>query len=238
VSTRGGPQLIPRPDGWRLGGAPPWAAIEPAQRTVELAALERALAARGPGRVRPDPWRRVESSHRSAVLVPLYEQAGEVHVVMTRRSPHLRKHRWEVSFPGGRRDDDDPTLWHTAVREAHEEIGLDPALPRPIGELDRFVTVSSVSLVTPLVAVLPGRPEGLVASPDEVEAILHVPLSELLLDEVFREELWPIGELYRPITFFELEGDTVWGATAAMLRQLLTIATGIDDGTVEPLDVE
>jgi 8-oxo-dGTP pyrophosphatase MutT (NUDIX family) len=238
VSTRGGPQLIPRPEGWRLGGAPPWAAIEPAQRTVDLAALERALAARGPGRVRPDPWRRVESSHRSAVLVALYEDAGEVHVVMTRRSPHLRKHRWEVSFPGGRRDDDDPTLWHTAVREAFEEIGLDPALPRPIGELDRFVTVSSVSLVTPLVAVLPARPEGLVASPHEVEAILHVPLSELLLDEVFREELWPIGERYRPITFFELEGDTVWGATAAMLRQLLMIAAGIDDGTVEPLDVE
>jgi hypothetical protein len=89
-----------------------------------------------------------------------------------------------------------------------------------------------------LVAVLPGRPDALVASPHEVEAILHVPVSELLLDEVFREELWPIGELYRPITFFELEGDTVWGATAAMLRQLLAIATGTDDGSLEPLDVE
>jgi hypothetical protein len=79
-----------------------------------------------------------------------------------------------------------------------------------------------------LVAVLPGPPVDLVASPDEVEAILLVPVSELLLDDVFREELWPIGELYRPITFFELEGDTVWGATAAMLRQLLAIATGTD----------
>jgi 8-oxo-dGTP pyrophosphatase MutT (NUDIX family) len=238
VSTRGGPQLIPRPDGWRAGGVAPWAGLDPDRRRVDLEDLERSLAARGPGRVRPDPWRRVESSHRSAVLVPLYEHDGDVHVVMTRRSPHLRKHRWEVSFPGGRRDDDDPTLWHTALREAYEEIGLETALPRLIGELDRFVTVSSVSLVTPLVAVLPGRPDGLVPSPDEVEAILHVPLSELLLDEVFREEMWPIGELYRPITFFELEGDTVWGATAAMLRQLLAVATGTDDGSLEPLDVE
>ena len=140
----------------------------------------------------------------------------------------MRKHRWEVAFPGGRRDDDDESLWHTAVRETYEEIGLDPAVPRQIGELDSFVTVSSVSLVSPLVAVLPGHPTGLVASPDEVESILYVPASELLLDEVFREEMWPIDNHFRPITFFELDGDTVWGATAAMLRQLLAIATETD----------
>jgi 8-oxo-dGTP pyrophosphatase MutT (NUDIX family) len=186
------------------------------------------LAERGQGAVRADPWRRTTSSHRSAVLIPLYEDDQDVHVVMTRRAPHLRKHRWEVAFPGGRHDDTDPTLWATALREANEEIGLDPALPRRIGELDSFVTVSSVSLVNPHVAVLPGRPTDLVAAPDEVEAILHVSLAELMLDEVYREELWPIGEMYRPITFFELVGDTVWGATAAMLRQLLAIATGIE----------
>jgi 8-oxo-dGTP pyrophosphatase MutT (NUDIX family) len=231
VSTRGGPQLIPRPANWRPGGGAPWAQLEAHHRAVDLERLERVLSARGSGRIRPDPWRRVESTHRSAVLVPLYETHDDVYVVLTRRSPHLRKHRWEVSFPGGRRDEGDPSLWHTALRETHEEIGLDPALPRQIGELDSFVTVSSVSLVSPLVAVLPGRPEALVPSPDEVEAILHVPVSELLRDEVYREELWLIGELFRPITFFELEGDTVWGATAAMLRQLLAIATGTDADT-------
>jgi 8-oxo-dGTP pyrophosphatase MutT (NUDIX family) len=228
VSGRGGPQLIPRPDGWLPGGPSPWATLAPSDRAVDLTRLERALRTRGEGTVRADPWRRTESSHRSAVLVPLFDDAGEVHVIMTRRSPHLRKHRWEVAFPGGRRDDVDESLWATARREAYEEIGLDPSLPRMIGELDSFVTVSSVSLVTPLVAVLPGRPNGLVPAPDEVEAILDVPLAELLLDEVFREERWPIGELVRPITFFELVGDTVWGATAAMLRQLLAIGTGTE----------
>jgi 8-oxo-dGTP pyrophosphatase MutT (NUDIX family) len=221
--------LIPRPEGWRTGGTSPWSRLDAASRHVDLAQLEKALAARGQGTTRADPWHRVQSDHRSAVLVPLYDEGGEVYVVMTRRSPNMRKHRWEVSFPGGRRDDDDESLWHTALRETYEEIGLDQLLPRFIGELDRFVTVSSVSLVSPLVAVLPGRPTGLVASPDEVEAILHVPTSELLLDDVFREELWPINELYRPITFFELDGDTVWGATAAMLRQLLAIATETSD---------
>jgi len=228
VTSRGGPQLIPRPEGWRQGGPAPWAALPQSERRVTLARLEAALNARGPGETRADPWRRIDSEHRSAVLVPLYEEAGELHVVMTRRAPHLRKHRWEVSFPGGRRDDSDRSLWHTALREAHEEIGLDPSLPRRIGELDRFVTVSSVSLVHPIVGILPDRPNDLVASPDEVEAILHVPVSELLRDDVFREESWPIGEHYRPITFFELIGDTVWGATAAMIRQLLSISLGTD----------
>jgi 8-oxo-dGTP pyrophosphatase MutT (NUDIX family) len=222
---RPGPQLIPRPEGWRPGGSSPWSHLHPDSRRVDLDRLEKALVTRGPGTTRADPWRREQSDHRSAVLVPLYDDAGEVYVVMTRRSPHLRKHRWEVSFPGGRHDDGDESLWHTARRETYEEIGLDQSVPRFIGELDRFVTVSSVSLVSPLVAVLPGRPTDLVPSPDEVEAILHVPLSELLLDDVFHEEMWPIDEIYRPITFFELDGDTVWGATAAMLRQLLAIAT-------------
>jgi len=231
VSPRGGPQSIPRPGGWRPGGASPWAHLDPASRRVDLAQLEKALAARGPGSTKVDPRRVVDFTHRSAVLVPLYEDGDEVHIVMTRRSPHMRKHRWEVAFPGGRRDDGDESLWRTAIREAHEEIGLDPSVPRQIGELDRFVTVSSVSLVSPMVGVLPGRPTGLVAAPDEVESILYVPASELLLDEVFREEIWPIEDQFRPITFFELEGDTVWGATAAMLRQLLAIATETDDGS-------
>lgn len=220
--------MIPRPEGWQPGGVSPWAHLDSDSRRVDLTLLEKSLAARGPGAIRPDPWRRIESDHRSAVLVPLYDDGGEVYVVMTRRSPHMRKHRWEVSFPGGRRDDDDESLWHTARRETYEEIGLDQSLPRLIGELDRFVTVSSVSLVSPLVAVLPGRPDDLVPSPDEVEAILYVPVSELFQDDVFREEMWPIDDIYRPITFFELHGDTVWGATAAMLRQLLAIATETD----------
>jgi 8-oxo-dGTP pyrophosphatase MutT (NUDIX family) len=169
-----------------------------------------------------------DGPRRSAVLVAIYDDAGEPHVVLTRRSPHMRTHTWEVSFPGGRSDGQE-SPWETALREAREEIALDPRLVRPIGELDRFVTVGSRSLVHPVVGALAGRPE-LEPSPDEVEQILHVPISELLLDGVFREELWPIGGTLRPITFFELVGNTVWGATAAMLRQLLSVAVGLEDG--------
>ena len=161
----------------------------------------------------------------SAVLIALYEEDNAPHVVLTRRSRNLRSHTWEVSFPGGRIDPEDRSPWAAAIREAQEEVALDPALPRFVSELDRFVTVGSGSLVHPMVAILDGRPD-LTASPDEVEHILHVPLDELLLDEVWREELWPIRGTERAISFFELHGDTVWGATGAMLRQLLSIATG------------
>ena len=86
----------------------------------------------------------------------------------------------------------------------------------------------SSSFIVPFVGELPGRPE-LVASPREVELVLHVPLSELLADGVFREERWGIPPQDRPIYFFEVVGDTIWGATGSMLRTLLSIVTGTFD---------
>jgi 8-oxo-dGTP pyrophosphatase MutT (NUDIX family) len=227
VTRRGGPQLIPRPPDALPGEPPPWSALPPPARRVDLTDLASRLRARGPAREIVSPDRPpADGGRRSAVLVALWDDGGGPHVLLTRRSPHMRSHRWEVSFPGGGHEPGDRSLWHTALREAAEEVGLDPSLPEPVGELDRFVTVGSRSLVHPFVALLPGRPEGLRAAPEEVEAILHVPLEELLLDEVYREERWPIAGAHRPITFFELVGDTIWGATAAMLRQLLDLATG------------
>ena len=223
MTTRGGPQYIPRPEAARPGRPAPWADIPEDGRTVSLDRIAAALSDRGEGQIvgTPDGDRR-----ESAVLAALYQQQDEVEVILTRRSPAMRSHSLEVSFPGGVRDDEDESLWHTALREAREEIALDPVTVEPIGELDRFVTVGSSSLVHPFVGMLPARPDDLVPEPAEVASILHVPLAELLLDEVFREEIWPIAGRERPITFFELHGDTVWGATAAMLRQLLAIATG------------
>ncbi|MDH3707036.1 MAG: CoA pyrophosphatase, partial [Acidimicrobiia bacterium] len=102
--------------------------------------------ARGPGAA---IGRSATSTRRSAVLVPLYTFEDELYVVLTRRSPDMRSHRREVSFPGGGHEPDDDSMWHTALRESHEEIGLDPEQPTRIGELDRFVTVGSRSLIHP-----------------------------------------------------------------------------------------
>jgi 8-oxo-dGTP pyrophosphatase MutT (NUDIX family) len=222
---RGGDQIIPRPLNARAGRPAPWAHLPADARRPSLDDVRTALAAAGPAH-RSERELLPEIDRASAVLAPLYEQGGDLHVVLTRRTWELRSHSGEVSFPGGRQDDDDVDLWHTALREAHEEIALDPTAVRPIGELDHLATVTSRSFIVPYVGALEERP-ATTANPQEVSAVLHVPVAELLDPAIFREERWtfPWAE-DRPIFFFELVGDTVWGATGAMLRQLLGLVTG------------
>lgn len=212
-NKRGGPQRIPRPQQWRLGNSAPWADIS----QISLESLERNLAVR-PTRQQltgaPPPKR------HSAVLIALYE-APETTVILTRRTQQMRSHSGEVSFPGGGQDPDE-SLWETACREAHEEVHLDRSLIQKIGELDHLTTVSSQARIVPYVARLSHKPL-LAPNPAEVDKILEVPLSELMLPEVYREErwLWPGSNEERSVYFFELYGDTIWGATANLLHQLL-----------------
>ena len=189
---RGGPQQIPRPDRWSSGGPPPW--VHSDVDEISVTTIERTLLEYQPSEILRGPavTRPREPGPESAGLVTVYDGDAGATTILTRRPQHMRKHAGEVSFPGGAADEGDETLWHTALREAHEEIALDPALPRPIGALDRFVTGASFSLVAPLVGALDDRPD-LVASPDEVDAILHVPLRELLNPDVYRHEVWEWG---------------------------------------------
>ncbi|WP_436793605.1 NUDIX hydrolase [Actinospongicola halichondriae] len=220
MTVRGGPQHIPRPPGATAGPPAPWSGA----KAPTLAEIRAALAESAA----PLPSPAESSSHSaSAVLVPLYEEAGDVWVVLTRRSWQLRSHTGEVSFPGGRRDAGDVDLWDTATREAMEEIDLDPDVPERIGELDHLSTVTSQSFIVPYVGALPGRPD-LTANDDEVDAILHVRLAELLDPEVHRSERWSWEGFERTIHFFELVGDTIWGATGTMLVDLLTRVTAVD----------
>jgi 8-oxo-dGTP pyrophosphatase MutT (NUDIX family) len=221
MSDRGGAQAIPRPVSSRPGGPPPWHHLAPEHRRVDLPTIRAALAGAGPPRVSPLEGTGVRAS---AVLVPLYEEDGRVFVVLTRRAQHLRSHRGEVSFPGGGQDGDEDLIT-TALRESCEETGMDRSSVEIIGELDHLETVTSRSFIVPYVGVLPGRPD-LEPNPAEVELILHVPLDELLLDGVYREERWGLPPLDRPIHFFEVVGDTIWGATAHMLRGFLALITG------------
>lgn len=223
TGPRGGPQRIPRPESNRPGERAPWHGGPDQLAGPTLDQVRRALTDVTPPRRAPAEE---EGARASAVLVPLYEHGGEVWVVLTRRAAHLRSHQGEVSFPGGGREGAEE-LVTTALREAHEEIGLDPEVVEVVGELDHLSTVSSGSYIVPYVGILPGRPEGLVADPDEVAKILHVPLAELLAEECYREEVWSFDEVERPIFFFELHGDTVWGATASMLRRLLAVVLGV-----------
>lgn len=217
-TDRGGPQHIPRPAGAEPGDPAPWIELSPSDRYFSVSEIQVALKAGRPGT--PD----VETPS-AAVLAALYEHEGLTWVVLTRRAWTLRSHTGEVSFPGGRRERDE-SLWTTATRESEEEIGLRPDLVVPVCELDHLSTVSSRSAIVPFVGVLPeGKPD-LVASEAEVDAILHVPVAELLTPGVYRSERWLFGGAERDIHFFELVGDTVWGATGSMLVDLLSRITG------------
>jgi 8-oxo-dGTP pyrophosphatase MutT (NUDIX family) len=221
---RGGEQRIPRPFNARAGGPAPWAGLPPEFRRPALADIARALSALGPAR-RSDREISDPTARPSAVLAPLYDEGGEAHVVLTRRTWGLRTHEGEVSFPGGRVEPGESTV-DGALREAKEEIDLDPSTVEVIGELDHLATVTSWSFIVPYVGALPARPETH-PNPAEVEAVLNVPLAELLEPDNFRQEIWTFpGGDPRPIYFFELVGDTVWGATANLLRQLLGAVTG------------
>jgi 8-oxo-dGTP pyrophosphatase MutT (NUDIX family) len=230
---RGGDQIIPRPLATQLGRPAPWAELPEDGRRPRLTDVRRALDGAGPAH-RSERETLPGIDRAAAVLAPLYEHGGELFVVLTRRPWTMRSHSGEVSFPGGRHDDEDADLWQTALREAREEIALDTSVVERIGELDHLATVTSRSFIVPYVAALPGRPET-TANPGEVSAVLHVPVAELLDPAIYREERWQLPWAEdRPIFFFELVGDTVWGATGAMLRQLLGLVTGtLERGQLE-----
>jgi len=155
----------------------------------------------------------------AAVLVALFEEAGEAHVLLTRRAATMRSHRRQVSFPGGRLDPGERAE-DAALREANEEVGLDPAAVELLGPLPPLATFG-LAAITPFVGALASRPR-LRPNPAEVERAFAVPLAELVADGCHWEERWrfPDGVL-RPLHFFDLPEDLVWGATARILVSFL-----------------
>ncbi|MDQ3106708.1 MAG: CoA pyrophosphatase, partial [Actinomycetota bacterium] len=165
----------------------------------------------------------------SAVLALIWQEDGEARVLLTRRTAWLRSHSGQVAFPGGRVEPGE-SLVDAALREAQEEVGLDPATVRILGQLSRMHTISSGAGIFPFVGEVEGRPT-LEANPDEVDRVFDVPLGELMADGVFHEEIWGLASeagigTERPIYFFDLAGETVWGATARMLFELLVLVIG------------
>jgi 8-oxo-dGTP pyrophosphatase MutT (NUDIX family) len=153
----------------------------------------------------------------AAVLVAITERK-EPGLILTKRPDTMRKHPGQVAFPGGRVDEGDPDIVAAALREAQEEIALDPAHARLVGLADRYRTVTGFD-VTPVVVVIP--PDlPLRANDKEVEAIFETPLSYVLdaANHAVRSVDWN-GERRQ---FYEMhwDGFRIWGATAAMLVNL------------------
>jgi 8-oxo-dGTP pyrophosphatase MutT (NUDIX family) len=154
----------------------------------------------------------------AAVLIGLRGEA-DPHVVFTVRTDHLSSHAGQVAFPGGRTDPADGDALTTALRESEEEIGLDRTLVTPLGYLDCFETVSGFC-ITPVVARVADQARFRPA-PDEVAEVFEVPLTFFLEPGNTRRYVMDYRGHRREMVEFQHDGHRIWGATAAMLQNLL-----------------
>lgn len=153
----------------------------------------------------------------AAVLVPILLGPAPG-VLLTKRTSHLKKHAGQVSFPGGRMDPSDPHPEAAALREAEEEIGLDPARVELVGRLGDYVTGTGYR-ITPVVGLLPPGLD-LVPSPDEVETIFELPMAVLLDPEAPQRRRAHDRGRWRTFWVWPHPEHYVWGATAAILVHL------------------
>ncbi len=159
----------------------------------------------------------------AAVLVPLVERAGDLSVVYIRRSDHVESHRGQVAFPGGRVDPTDRTLLETALREAHEEVGLEPGYVDVLGGFPIMNTLTSGVSVAPFVGVVT-REVDFRADPKEVAEVFEVPVSALHSPRYrgnyeWRRDSGPSSSF--PAILYG--GQTIWGLTLRITENLLEL---------------
>ena len=169
--------------------------------------------------LRPQVNRATLNQRQAAVLIPVVRRA-QPGLLLTQRSPHMRKHAGQVAFPGGKVDPEDASVVDAALREAQEEVGLDPGCVEVLGPLSTYVTGSSF-IITPIVGLV--RPDAVLqANPHEVADVFEVPLAFLLDPAHHRHHVVEWGGVRRE--WFSMpyqDGDKnrfIWGATAGMLR--------------------
>ena len=172
---------------------------------------------------------------RAAVLVPLYEANGDLHIILTKRTDKVDHHKGEISFPGGGVDATDGDLTFTALRESREEIGLLSEHVRIVGQLDDTVTRTGFH-ISAIVGVIDPRysPYTWLPQPFEVAEVLEVPVSHLAD---------PRNAIEVPRNFngdlvltegFLFRDHTIWGATARILKNFLDVCYGAAPATLEP----
>jgi len=160
-------------------------------------------------------------ARKAAVLLGLFDQEGEPTILFIRRSSTLRAHSGEIAFPGGGVDQTDSSPIMAALREAQEEIGLDPARVEVLGVLQPVFTVVSNYLVIPVVAFLPRGLGTLQLQESEVTEIILAPLHDLTNPDIFHTEEWMRVGRTRTVYFYDYGSYRIWGVTARILNALL-----------------
>jgi 8-oxo-dGTP pyrophosphatase MutT (NUDIX family) len=160
-------------------------------------------------------------ARQAAVLIPVFELHGETYLAFIRRASTLRSHSGEVAFPGGKAEHGESFPVMTALREAQEEIGLDPANVEVLGLLPPVFTVVSNYLITPVVAYLPSGLGTLKLQVSEVTEVIQAPLRQLSDPTIAHTEQWSRSERVRTVYFYKYHTHQIWGATGRMLATLL-----------------
>lgn len=160
----------------------------------------------------------------AAVLIPLYVREKALWTLFTKRTEMVEHHKGQISFPGGGKHAADANLWETAVRETEEEIGVPRTRVRILGALPRLVTVTDFE-VAPFVGAIP-YPVAFEPRLGEVESIIEVPLSCLLDPMVVEERAVKWKGRDRMVLVYHYRGHAIWGATARILADLLTVMRG------------
>ncbi|MEE2757299.1 MAG: CoA pyrophosphatase [Myxococcota bacterium] len=158
----------------------------------------------------------------AAVLVPLLDVDGQLSLLLTRRTEKLSTHKGHVAFPGGRIDDGDDGEVGAALREAHEEVGLPRDMVDVIGMLDDFPTVTDDMVVTPVIGWIEGEPD-LTANENEVARIFTIPIDALMNGDAWVVRYWDKNGSDYPVFYFDWDGETLWGLSAYITLQLLSL---------------
>jgi 8-oxo-dGTP pyrophosphatase MutT (NUDIX family) len=171
----------------------------------------------------PGPWdrSRFPTARQAATLMLIYPHDGELHIPLTVRHHGLPAHPGEISLPGGAVDPGDASLEATALREAAEEVGLDPTPVRVLGLLDPvWIPISNFEL-TPVVAATSSRPN-LIPQEEEVSELIEFPVRLLTGHEISLDEIRVPGAVLET-GVYRWAGHRVWGATARSLSMLGTV---------------
>lgn len=199
-------------------------------------ALQRDLANELPGREaqyrmapRPRhgdlPYDQAPATARwSGVLILFYPHAEEVYLPLILRPTYDGVHSGQVGFPGGGYEEQDADLIATALREAYEEVGVVPASVTVLGQLSPLYVFASNHLVQPTVAWVDTRP-AFQPDPYEVAQLIETPLADLLNVNNYRTETWQLRDRSAEVPFYRIQEQTIWGATAMILSELLALPT-------------
>jgi len=165
---------------------------------------------------------RKKNTLRAAVLVPIYKENDDYHIVFIKRTRYEGAHSNQVSFPGGKCEPSDKNLISTALREANEEIGLLPDKVDVICQLSEVHIPVSNHLVTPYVGILTEKPV-FKTSDKEVQYVIVTTLSHLKNPEIIKSSSMQLNRGLVDVPYFDVDGEMIWGATAMMLSELLDL---------------